>query len=110
MSDEAQIVELLKARAIPPDAPYRPEVYLSNGARGSQAIANWTGEIAMPQAFRGREASVWVAFIDLMPEANFEHPVRYAFVIPGLREVEVVDAMSPPADLATNFHKLDLNQ
>lgn len=110
MSDEAEIVELLKTRVLSADAPYRPEVYLSNGARGPRAVVNWTGEVAMPAAFRGREASVWMAFIDLMPEANFEHPVRYAFVIPGAGEVEVVDASSPPTDLASNFHKLDLSQ
>jgi hypothetical protein len=51
-----------------------------------------------------------VAFIDLMPAANFEHPVRYAFLIPGSGEMTVVDATTPPVDLATHFEKLDLGR
>jgi hypothetical protein len=110
VGDETQTIELLIAKAIPPDAKYRPELYLSRGTRGSRALVTWNGTIEMPTAFRGLEETVWVAFIDLMPEANFEHPVLYAFVIPETGEVEIVDATSPPTDLGSNFQKHDIER
>lgn len=110
MSDEAKVIKLLTAQALAPEAEHRPEIHLSRGARGAQPIRTWTQAIDIPPRFRGREGAVWVAFIDLMPAANFEHAVRYAFVVPETGEVEFVDAMSPPVDIATNFKKVEARE
>jgi nitrous oxide reductase accessory protein NosL len=44
-------------------------------------------------------ASSWVFFIDDAPQANWEHPCRYAFIDESTGKYMVVEAGSPPDDM-----------
>jgi hypothetical protein len=104
MTDEEKVLKVLREKVLKEAGG---EIYLAKRPKGKAAVATWTGPIAPPPDFRSDE-EVWVAYVDLMPGANFEHPVQYVFINPKTGSIHVVNASTPPNDLAGEFHKVEL--
>jgi len=73
------------------------KVYLSDReAVGLPAIKTIRGDIAISKS-DGKNNQVWVAFVDDVPEANWEHPCRYLF-IEDSGNIREVRATTPPSE------------
>jgi hypothetical protein len=63
-------------------------------------LSNWTGPINIPQNLSNDPASsFWFAFVDHMPNANWEHPVEYIFIDDKTGKIDKVNGTSPPNNL-----------
>jgi len=105
MTNEKEVLTILREKVLKADIAQSVEIYLARRAVEKTAVALWTGIITPPSDFKA-DGEVWVAYIDLMPGANFEHPVQFVFISPKTGSVHTVDASSPPNDLAENFHRV----
>ena len=108
MSDSEKAIRLLADYLARRRLVYRPDVYLATERRAAPVIPSWRRTIEAP-AEVDRSLPVTVAFIDLMPEADYEHPVLYAFIDESSDKVHVVEANTPPNALLTEFRKIDLD-
>ncbi|HMK50457.1 MAG TPA: hypothetical protein VK435_10420 [Thermodesulfovibrionales bacterium] len=105
MTDEEKVLTILREKVLKADISQSVEIYLARRAAGENSVALWTGTMTPPSDFKS-DGQVWVAYIDLMPGANFEHPVQFVFISPKTGSVHTVDASTPPNDLAENFHRV----
>lgn len=109
MSDKNKAIQLLRERVIGTNMGYTPKVYLRKEATNAPALNTW-GKSVQPSSNFNVGEGVFTAFIDLMPGANYEHPVQYAFINEQSEIVEVVDATTPPNDLDENFEKVVMEE
>lgn len=107
MSDSAKALQILTAHLAKQDRTYRPEVYLSIKKRAAPAIATW--EKTIEPISVDRSVPLTVAFIDLVPNANYEHPVQYAFIDEVSGNLEIVEATTPPDALLTDYRKVEID-
>ncbi|MGE0613679.1 MAG: hypothetical protein AB7O70_15160 [Hyphomicrobiales bacterium] len=107
MSDSAKALQILAAHLAKQDHTYRPDVYLLIEERAAPAIATW--EKTIEPVSVDRSLPLTVAFIDLIPSANYEHPVQYAFIDEMSGNIEIVEATTPPNALTTDFRKVEID-
>jgi len=103
MEGETKVLDLIRDSVLR-DIPGPIDLYLSKKARDKFAILTWTGYLHPPANLK-EKTELWVAFIDLMPGANFDHPVKYVFIDPGSGTIEVLDKLTPPNDLFENYKR-----
>jgi hypothetical protein len=73
------------------------QVYVSREPLpGGATVRTWRATYAVPSEF----ARAWFFFVDDAPQANWEHPARYVFVDADSRRHTVIQARTPPSDLA----------
>lgn len=65
--------------------------------RGSSYVTTWRTKFQVPASF----SRAWFYFVDDMPQANWEHPCRYVFVDVKTHAHVILEASTPPTDVAS---------
>lgn len=80
-----------------------PNKLSANDLNTTAILKNWTGNIE-PKT-NAPDDVFWFAFVDHMPNANWEHPVEYIFINDKTGETQVIRGSSPPDNLK-NLEKI----
>lgn len=107
MANREKALKLLRERVVGHNVAHSPNVYVVKRKTKAPVVETWGRKIELPNDFNAGEG-VYVAFIDHMPGANFEHHVQYAFVNEADEVIHIVDAMTPPDDLEDNYNRVEL--
>ncbi|MCG6895851.1 MAG: hypothetical protein LJE60_01900 [Thiocapsa sp.] len=103
MTEEEKVLTLIRDRVLK-DLPGPIDLYLSKKGRDNCTIATWAEDVRPPADLRER-LGLWIAFVDLKPGANFDHPVKYVFIDADSGDFEVLDKLTPPNDLFDSYKK-----
>lgn len=105
MTSEERVIARVREHLARLRPVHTPAVYVATERARRPLVRTWLGEIGPPAEFRAEDGAT-IVYVDLMPEANFEHPVQYLFIDEPSGAVHVVDATTPPVDLAQRFRKV----
>ncbi|MEA2115062.1 MAG: hypothetical protein U9P36_06735 [Thermodesulfobacteriota bacterium] len=104
-----KVLQLLREQVVGTNSAHNPNVYLLKKKTKNVTVKTWGNTINPPGNFEIDEG-VYVAFIDHMPGANYEHRVQYAFINEQNEVVHIEEATTPPDDLDNNFNKVNLDE
>ena len=108
MNNSEKVLRLLMDYLTTLELEYQPTVYLGTKARVLPEIETWGITIRAPES-ADRAVPLTTAFIDLMPDANYEHPVKYVFIDENSCRVHSVNATTPPNFLGREFQKIEMD-
>ena len=101
MEEEDRVLQFICEKVLK-DISGPVDLYLSKRTRHRLTIPTWVGNIVPPDRFKGKN-ELWIGFIDMLPGANFEHPVKYVFIDVHSNIYEILDKSTPPNDLYENY-------